>query len=143
MPTKKTATKSENQEKVIQSPKKEKAPTEKKESVGKIVSIKGVVVEVSFEQGVPKVYDALNVVPKNANGKTVVIEVLQVLENGVVKGIAMDSTDGLKRGMKAFNTQKPISIPVGEKILGRIYRSIYILLFLFVNFWENIPHALA
>ena len=125
MPTKKTATKSENQEKVIQSPKKEKAPTEKKESVGKIISIKGVVVEVSFEQGVPKVYDALNVVPKNANGKTVVIEVLQVLENGVVKGIAMDSTDGLKRGDRVINTESPIKVPVGDEVLWHIFNVLW------------------
>ena len=53
--------------------------------------------EVSFDQQVPKVYDALRVLSKNANGNEVVIEALQILENGIVRGIAMDSTDGLKR----------------------------------------------
>jgi len=54
-------------------------------------------VEVAFDQQVPKVYDALRVLSKNANGNEVVIESLQILENGIVRGIAMDSTDGLKR----------------------------------------------
>ena len=65
--------------------------------LGKIVSVKRVVVEVAFDQQVPKVYDALKVLSKNANGNEVVIEALQILENGIVRGIAMDSTDGLKR----------------------------------------------
>jgi F-type H+-transporting ATPase subunit beta len=69
-------------------------------------------VDVVFETIVPKVYDALKVVPKNTNGKNVVIEVLQVLENGVIRGIAMDSTDGLKRGDDVENTQAPITVPV-------------------------------
>lgn len=71
---------------------------------GKIVSIKGVVVEVAFQEQMPKVYDALRVLTKNTNGNQVVIEVLQLLENGVVRGIAMDSTDGLKRGDEVENT---------------------------------------
>jgi len=56
-----------------------------------------VIVEVKFEKDLPKVYDALVVEKKNSNGDEVVIEVLQLLEDGVVRGIAMDSTDGLKR----------------------------------------------
>ena len=87
---------------------------------GKIVSVKGVVVEVLFEQEAPKVYDALKVVPKNANGNEVVIEVLQILENGIVRGIAMESTDGLKRGDEVENTKSPIKVPVGPEVLGRI-----------------------
>ena len=64
---------------------------------GKITVIKGVVVEVKFEKDFPRVYDALVVEQKNSNGDEVVIEVLQLLEDGVVRGIAMDSTDGIKR----------------------------------------------
>lgn len=79
---------------------------------GKIVSVKGVVVEVLFEGESPKVYDALKVKPKNANGNEVVIEVLQILENGIVRGIAMESTDGLKRGDEVENTKSPIQVPV-------------------------------
>lgn len=88
---------------------------------GKIVSVKGVVVEVLFEQESPKVYDALKVVPKNANGNEVVIEVLQILENGIVRGIAMESTDGLKRGDEVENTKSPIKVPVGPEVLGHIF----------------------
>ena len=88
---------------------------------GKIVSVKGVVVEVLFEQEAPKVYDALKVVPKNANGNEVVIEVLQILENGIVRGIAMESTDGLKRGDEVENTKSPIKVPVGPEVLGHIF----------------------
>lgn len=88
---------------------------------GKIISVKGVVVEVIFEQEVPKVYDALRVIPQNANGKEVIIEVLQILENGVVRGIAMESTDGLKRGDEVENTASPIRVPVGPQVLGHIF----------------------
>ena len=91
------------------------------ESIGKIISVKWVVVEVSFEQRVPKVYDALKVVPKNANGKNVVIEVLQVLEDGIIRGISMDSTDGLKRWDLVFNTESPIKVPVWEDVLWHIF----------------------
>lgn len=88
---------------------------------GKIVSVKGVVVEIMFEQAIPQVYDALKVVSKNANGNEVVIEVLQVLEGGIVRGIAMDSTDGLKRGDEVENTGAPITVPVGPQVLGHIF----------------------
>lgn len=73
-------------------------------SLGKIIAIRGVVVDVLFDQNVPNIYDALKVLSQNVSGKNVVIEVLQVLENGVVRGIAMDSTDGLKRGDEVENT---------------------------------------
>lgn len=89
--------------------------------LGKIVSVKGVVVEVLFEEESPKVYDALKAKPKNANGNEVVIEVLQILENGIVRGIAMESTDGLKRGDEVENTKSPIKVPVGPEVLGHIF----------------------
>lgn len=73
-------------------------------AMGKIIAIRGVVVDVMFENSIPKVYDALKVKSSNVNGKNIVIEVLQLLENGVVRGIAMDSTDGLKRGDEVENT---------------------------------------
>ena len=89
--------------------------------LGKIVSVKWVVVEVAFDQQVPKVYDALRVLSKNANGNEVVIEALQILENGIVRGIAMDSTDGLKRWDSVENTWAPIKVPVGNEVLGHIF----------------------
>ena len=118
MPKKKTTTGT--------APKKvKKNKVETKETLGKIISIKGVVVEVSFDWIIPKVYDALKVENKNANWKNVIIEVLQVLENWVVKGIAMDSTDWLKRWDKVLNTQSPIKVPVGEEVLWHIFNVLW------------------
>jgi len=88
---------------------------------GKIIAIRGVVVDVLFDQDVPNIYDALKVLSQNVSGKTVIIEVLQVLENGVVRGIAMDSTDGLKRGDEVENTWAPIKVPVGPEVLSHIF----------------------
>jgi F-type H+-transporting ATPase subunit beta len=85
-------------------------------SSGKIVQIIGAVVDVEFpRETLPKVYDALNV---EAAG--LVLEVQQQLGDGVVRTIAMGSTDGLQRGLSATNTGAPISVPVGKATLGRI-----------------------
>ena len=85
-------------------------------SSGKIVQIIGAVVDVEFSRAdLPKVYDALNV-----EGKNLVLEVQQQLGDGVVRTIAMGSTDGLSRGLQVTNTNAPISVPVGKETLGRI-----------------------
>lgn len=85
-------------------------------SSGKIVQIIGAVVDVEFPRDqLPKVYDALNV-----EGKELVLEVQQQLGDGVVRSIAMGSTDGLGRGLEVTNTNLPISVPVGQETLGRI-----------------------
>ena len=85
-------------------------------STGKVVEIIGAVVDVQFERGdMPKVYDALKI---DSAGLT--LEVQQQLGDGVVRTIAMGSTDGLKRGAEAANTGAPISVPVGQATLGRI-----------------------
>ncbi len=85
-------------------------------SSGKIVQIIGAVVDVEFPRDqMPKIYDALNV---DVQGLT--LEVQQQLGDGVVRTIAMGSSDGLKRDMVTSNTGAPISVPVGEKTLGRI-----------------------
>ena len=82
---------------------------------GNIVEIIGAVVDVEFPRdAVPKVYDALKV----ENGLT--LEVQQQIGDGVVRTIAMGSTDGLKRGVAVDNTGSPISVPVGNETLGRI-----------------------
>jgi len=82
---------------------------------GNIVAIIGAVVDVEFPRdAVPKVYDALKV----ENGLT--LEVQQQIGDGVVRTIAMGSTDGLTRGVAVDNTGAPISVPVGPKTLGRI-----------------------
>ena len=84
-------------------------------SNGNIVEIIGAVVDVQFPRAaVPKVYDALKV----ENGLT--LEVQQQIGDGVVRTIAMGSTDGLQRGVGVDNTGAPISVPVGTKTLGRI-----------------------
>ncbi len=88
---------------------------------GKITAIKWVVVEVKFLSDVPRIYDALRVENKNSNGDDVVIEVLQLLEDGIIRGIAMDSTDGLKRGDTVLSTGGPIDVPVGEWVLGHMF----------------------
>ena len=85
-------------------------------SSGKIVQVIGAVVDVEFPQDqVPKIYDALIV---DERGLT--LEVQQQLGDGVVRTIAMGSSDGLKRSEKVSATGKPISVPVGKGTLGRI-----------------------
>lgn len=90
----------------------------------KITAIKGIVVEAQFEQNVPKVYDALIIENKNSNGDKVVVEVLQLLEDGIVRGIAMNATDGIKRWDLVENTGDCINVPVGENVLGHIFNAL-------------------
>jgi len=85
-------------------------------SSGRIVQIIGAVIDVEFpRENVPKVYDALVV-----TGAGLTLEVQQQLGDGVVRTIAMGSSDGLARGLPVESTGRPISIPVGEETLGRI-----------------------
>ncbi|MAR77591.1 MAG: F0F1 ATP synthase subunit beta [Gammaproteobacteria bacterium] len=83
---------------------------------GKVVEIIGAVIDVKFSKtSMPKVFDALKV-----EGNNLTLEVQQQIGDGVVRTIAMGSTDGLKRGLDVSNTGAPINVPVGEKTLGRI-----------------------
>lgn len=85
-------------------------------SQGKIVQIIGAVVDVEFSRdAIPHVYDALKLVDQDLT-----LEVQQLLGDGVVRTIAMGSSDGLKRGMSVVNTGSPITVPVGKATLGRI-----------------------
>lgn len=85
-------------------------------SAGNIVEIIGAVVDVEFPRdSVPKIYDALKV-----NDAGLTLEVQQQLGDGVVRTIAMGSTDGVRRGLEVLNTGSPIMVPVGTKTLGRI-----------------------
>ncbi|MDQ5889468.1 MAG: F0F1 ATP synthase subunit beta [Neisseriaceae bacterium] len=85
-------------------------------SQGKIVQIIGAVVDVEFPRdAMPRVYDALKLATADLT-----LEVQQQLGDGVVRAIAMGSSDGLKRGMEVTNTGAPISVPVGKATLGRI-----------------------
>ncbi len=85
-------------------------------SSGKIVQIIGAVIDVEFpREAMPKVYDALKV---DEHG--LILEVQQQLGDGIVRTIAMGTTDGMGRDLSVTNTGKPINVPVGEKTLGRI-----------------------
>ncbi|MFM7088726.1 MAG: F0F1 ATP synthase subunit beta [Candidatus Paceibacterota bacterium] len=89
---------------------------------GTIKRIIGPVVDVDFGEHLPDIYNALEVSMPGTNGAQVlVLEVEQHLGDGVVRSIAMDSTDGLARGMQAKDTGAPISVPVGKNTLGRIF----------------------
>ncbi|ABI40988.1 ATP synthase F1, beta subunit [Shewanella sp. MR-4] len=89
-------------------------------STGTVVQVIGAVVDVEFPQdAVPQVYDALKIVGEGScNG--LVLEVQQQLGGGVVRTIAMGTSDGLRRGLEVVNSGSPISVPVGTATLGRI-----------------------
>ena len=101
-------------------------PTNKKilfvmaKNTGEIVQIIGPVVDVSFEKidALPNIYDALKIT--RDNGEDIIVEVQQHIGEKTIRTIAMDSTDGLKRGMAVESTNKPISMPVGPHIRGRL-----------------------
>ncbi|MEL0245972.1 MAG: F0F1 ATP synthase subunit beta [Alphaproteobacteria bacterium] len=86
-------------------------------NLGKIKQILGAVVDVSFEDKLPQILDALVVKHEN---KDLILEVAQHLGENTVRTIAMDSTDGLVRGQDVTDTGSPISVPVGPETLGRI-----------------------
>jgi len=89
-------------------------------SSGKIVQIIGAVVDVEFPRDqIPKVYDAL-IVEESSKETKLTLEVQQQLGDGVVRTIAMGSSEGLKRDLPVSNTGQPITMPVGKKTLGRI-----------------------
>ena len=84
---------------------------------GKITQLIGAVIDVSFEGELPEIYTALEV---NNKGNKLILEVAQHLGESKVRTIAMDSTEGLKRGDAVIDTGAPISVPVGPETLGRI-----------------------
>jgi F-type H+-transporting ATPase subunit beta len=85
-------------------------------STGNIVEVIGAVIDVEFPRdSVPKIYDALHIVDNNLT-----LEVQQQLGDGIVRTIAMGSSEGLRRGIEVSNTGGPIKVPVGQQTLGRI-----------------------
>ncbi|MBI5037837.1 MAG: F0F1 ATP synthase subunit beta [Candidatus Kerfeldbacteria bacterium] len=89
---------------------------------GSIFQVIGPVVDVKFDSAPPVIYTALEVHRTPGDPATrVVLEVQQQLEGNVVRTVAMDSTDGLRRGMPVENTGAPISVPVGKETLGRMF----------------------
>jgi F-type H+-transporting ATPase subunit beta len=90
--------------------------------VGTIVEVKGPVVDVRFNpEEIPEIYSAVTV-PLNVDGeeKELVLEVQQLLGDDMVRTVAMSSTDGLQRGVDAQDTGRPIAVPVGQNVLGRV-----------------------
>ena len=93
-------------------------------NVGKIVEIKGVVIDAVFHGELPSIYNALRIQVPEQDGRPaidLIAEVQQHLGNDRVRAVAMDSTDGLPRGAEVEDTGAPISVPVGEATLGRIF----------------------
>ena len=91
-----------------------------KNNIGKITQIIGAVLDIKFEAGnLPEIYDAINITRED--GGRLVVEVAQHLGDDTVRCIAMGPTDGLVRGMEAESTGAPISVPVGENTLGRMF----------------------
>src|SRR5438876_7368353 len=96
---------------------------------GRIVEIKGVVIDAVFadEAGLPEIYTALSIeiaAQDGAEARTLIAEVQQHLGDDRVRAVAMDSTDGLARGLEVIATGEPISVPVGDVTLGRIWNVI-------------------
>ncbi|KUO60615.1 ATP synthase subunit beta [bacterium BRH_c32] len=92
-------------------------------NIGEIVQVIGPVVDIDFEEGhLPSIYNAINIPRTSIEGKeeTLIVEVQQHLGENRIRAIAMDSTDGLVRGMKAEDTGAPIMVPVGPETLGRL-----------------------
>ena len=87
--------------------------------VGRIIEIKGVVLDAVFDGHLPAIYNALEITMPD--GRTLVAEVQQHLGDDRVRAVAMDATDGLARGTAAYDTGASISVPVGDATLGRIF----------------------
>ena len=92
-------------------------------NTGKIVQVIGAVVDVQFEPGkVPEIYQALEInYTVGGESSSLIVEIQQHLGDSVVRAVAMSSTEGLVRGMEVVDTGAPISVPVGEGVLGRIF----------------------
>ena len=88
-------------------------------NTGTILEIKGVVLDVRFGDDLPGIYNALEIT--RPDGTTLVAEVQQLLGDNKVRAVALDTTDGLSRGTEVIDTGAPISVPVGEATLGRIF----------------------
>ncbi|MFA5174891.1 MAG: F0F1 ATP synthase subunit beta [Patescibacteria group bacterium] len=90
-----------------------------KQNTGIISQVIGVVVDISFPDKIPSIFNALET--KMPNGDTLVLEVQQHLGSNMIRSVAMSTTDGLERGQEVVDTNKPIMVPVGPETLGRMY----------------------
>ena len=93
------------------------------QNTGKIVQVLGAVVDVQFDvQNVPAIYQALHInYEYQGKPSRLTLEVQQHLGEGLVRGVAMSTTEGLVRGMDVIDTGDAITVPVGEGVLGRIF----------------------
>ena len=93
---------------------------------GKIVQVIGPVLDIQFDKNtVPEIYNALEVTYKRGEqDEQLVLEIQQHLGEGLIRAVAMSSTEGVVRGIEAIDTGAPITVPVGEKVLGRIFNVI-------------------
>ena len=102
-------------------------PEQSVQKSGQIVEIKGVVIDAVFPEGLPEIYTALRIeIPAlgDQEARTLIAEVQQHLGDDRMRAVAMDSTDGLARGLEVHDTGQPISVPVGDVTLGRIWNVI-------------------
>ncbi len=102
---------------------REEAPQETQGGVGEIIEIKGVVVDARFdEEEIPELFSALVAEFETPEGEAdeVTMEVQQIVGDDTVRAIAMGSTDGMSRGLEVRDTGQPITVPVGEAVLGRL-----------------------
>jgi len=93
--------------------------------VGKVAQVIGPVVDITFTHGaneLPNIHEALEI--KRDDGKILIVECQQHLGENTIRTIAMDSTDGLKRGLEAVAMGSSISMPVGEQVKGRLFNVI-------------------
>jgi F-type H+-transporting ATPase subunit beta len=93
-------------------------------NVGKVIEVKGVVIDVAFEGRLPGIYNALEIeigAGEGEESRTLVAEVQQHLGDDRVRAVAMDSTDGLARGVAVLDTETSITVPVGQATLGRLW----------------------
>ena len=87
--------------------------------IGKVVQVIGPVVDIKFDSdSLPNLYNAIHI---NLGDDILVAEVEQHMGDDIVRTIAMEATEGLRRGMDAEDTGRPIAVPVGEKVLGRLF----------------------
>ena len=87
--------------------------------IGKVVQVIGPVIDIKFDSdSLPNLYNAIHI---NLGEETLVAEVEQHVGDDIVRAIAMEATEGLRRGMDAVDTGKPIVVPVGEEVLGRLF----------------------
>jgi F-type H+-transporting ATPase subunit beta len=97
---------------------------EQSENVGKVVEIQGVVIDAVFPERLPEINNALRISVPESDGRPAVeliAEVQQLLGDDRVRAVAMDSTDGIPRGIDVVDTGEPITVPVGEPTLGRLF----------------------